>query len=155
MTTALATIGGLLGNQSRRISAVRPEVPSAIAVVGTSKDAKTSKRISRQAREERLWALLTQPEVIGYMMAIGGLVAVNNIPFSGNEEKNAYLQGLASTMSVLMGLGYAGVGDLASLSIALMAGGGSLFSNIMGSSGDIGEWYRYVNPIGWAISEWT
>jgi len=143
MTTALTTIGGLLGQQSHREVKDRPSVPSAIAVVGSVKDKKTSKRISQQAREERLWALLTQPEVVGMVMTFAGVIAANNIPFSGDEKQNDLLQGIMTTASVAMGLGYAGVGDLTGLAVAVSAGGASVLGSLVEGGADA------VNPFNW------
>jgi len=151
MVQALATtaLSAFTGQSHREVT--RQPMPSALAVIGTAKDLKTARRISREADKERIYAFLTQPEVLGYIMAIGGLALVNNIPFSNDEVKNAYIQSLASTMSVLLGLGYAGVGDLTTMLVSLMAGGGSFISGVIDevaeSTGD--TVIDKINPFNW------
>lgn len=128
-----AAAGALLGafsGQSRRNDQVRPQITSSLPVLASSSP-KMFKKLKKQADREQLFNLIMQPEVLGYLMAFGGLMLANNVPFSGNEIKNAALQGIASTLSVALGLGYAGVGDLTSLSIALAAGGASILPDIL------------------------
>jgi len=145
-STALSAFTG----QSRR-EVTRQPMPTALAVIGAAPDNKTAKRISKEADKERIYAFLTQPEVLGYIMAIGGLALVNNIPFSNDQVKNAYIQSLASTMSVLLGLGYAGVGDLTTMLVSLMAGGGSFISGVIDDVAEAGsETLRdAINPFNW------
>ena len=133
---ALAGVASAFSGQSRREIRERPQVQSALPVLATTDKARQINKIRSEAREERLFNLLSQPEVLGYLMAIGGLVASNQIPFSSDDDKNAYLQAVASTMSVAMGMGYAGVGDLTSLSVGILAGGASLFGNVFESLND-------------------
>lgn len=128
-----AAAGALLGafsGQSRRMDQLRPQITSSLPVLASSSP-KMFKKLKKQADREQLYNLIMQPEVLGYLMAFGGLMLANNVPFSGNEIKNAALQGIASTLSVALGLGYAGVGDLTSLSIALAAGGASILPDIL------------------------
>jgi len=155
MTQALAALGGLFGNQSRR-TVERQPMPSAIEAMTVAKDTRHLNKIRKQAREERLLSMLNQPEVLGFLMAFGGFYAANNIPFAsgvGNEAKNALLQGIASTMAVAMGMGYAGVGDLTGLSVATAAGGASIFGSLLGdvdlNDSSLGsDWYKYLFPWG-------
>jgi len=150
MTQALAALGGLFGNQSRR-TVERQPIPSAIEAMTVAKDSKHLNKLRKQAREERLLAMLNQPEVLGYIMAIGGLVIANNIPFSSNAGKNEMLQSIASSASILMGLGHAGVGDFTSLSVAVTTGaallGTGLIENLTeGILPDFTDMTSAINP---------
>jgi len=149
----LAPVLSAFGNQTKR-QVERPVYQSSLPALAAA-DKKHLAKLRKEASSERFYNLISQPEILGFVMAFGGLLAANNIPFSDDEEKNILLQGIASTLSVAMGMGYAGVGDLTSLSVALAAGAGSLGGSILGSSGNTGEWYRYLNPIGFLISELT
>lgn len=150
-----AILGALAGQSSRAREISRPAIPQTALALASVENPKMANKILRAAREDRLYAMLAQPEILGFILLLAGLAISNNIPFSGDEATNIYLQGIATTASVIIACGYAGVGDITSLSLALMAGGGSVFGNILGSSGDIGEWYRYINPLGWLISTVT
>jgi len=156
MVQALLT--AFAGQSRRDVSKDRPQIPSTALALAGVQDAKLAKKVLKAAKEDRLYALLAQPEILGFIMLLAGLAISNNIPFSGDKETNIYLQGVATTATTLLSLGYAGVGDITTTAVALMAGGGSIFGNILGSTGDIGdigEWYRYVNPLGWLISTVT
>lgn len=147
MVQALAgSVLGAFGNQSKRVVDRQP-IPSAVAVIGAAKDNKTAKRISKEADKERLYALLTQPEVLGLLLTFGGVVAANKIPFSSDPAENDLLQGIMTTASVVMGCGYAGVGDLTSLSLAIAAGGASVLGSLVGDAvDDVGG---AINPFNW------
>lgn len=129
---ALGGIGSALSNQSRsRQVSSRPEVQSAIPAIMAA-DKKRLKKIEKEAARERLYNLLTQPEVLGLIITLGGMIAAQNIPFSGDPQKNEVLKATATSASVLLGLGYAGVGDLTTLLVAAGAGGGSLVGDLIG-----------------------
>lgn len=135
---ALPAIAGAFSNQSRsRQPGPRPAPDSALPVL-LAADKKKLKKLSKEADKERLYNLITQPEVLGLLITLGGMLASQNIPFSGDHEKNEILKSTATTASVLMGLGYAGVGDLTTLIIALGAGGGSLIGSLV-DLGDLGS----------------
>lgn len=131
--TALAGAGTAVRgfkDQSRR-EVSRPSMPeSATATIALAKDRKQAKLALDNAREERLMYLLTQPEVIGWLVTIGGIAASQTIPFSSNKGVNEMIQGTATTASVLMGLGHAGVGDLTTAVVAGLAGVASVLSGI-------------------------
>lgn len=129
------------GSQSHR-QVDRQPMPTALTVIGTVKDNKTAKRISREADKERLYALLSQPEILGLVMTFAGVVMANKIPFSSNEAENDLLQGIMTTASVLIGCGYAGVGDLATLSLAISSGGASVLGSLVGDDANL-------NPFTW------
>lgn len=154
MTTALASLGSALaGSFSREKSGEtqRPKFPEISTAIATVKDRKTRTAMQRQADQERVFALLAQPEVLGLLMTIGGIYLSNNIRFHSNDASNAVLQSTATTASALMGLGYAGVGDLASTIVALTAGGGSLLGNLAEIvGGDLANPDSYGwNPLDW------
>jgi len=147
---ALAAIPGIFPGQSRR-EASRPEISSSLPVLAAA-EKKKLKRLEKVAREERMYQLLMQPEVMGFIMAFGGFFLANNIPFSRDQLTNDSLQAIASTMSVAMGMGYAGCGDLTSLSVAMMAGTGSfagnVLSDILSGTGDLGNFFNPLRPLG-------
>lgn len=124
-----AALGGLtsaFSNQSRdpgpssRISA--PRVDTSTAAIVAAGDPRARRAAVRNAREERLYALLTDPQIMGAMVVVGGLLASSRIPFHPDPVTNARIQGVAGGACVLMGLGRAGVGDLTSLAFATGAG---------------------------------
>lgn len=156
MVQAAATaLLGAFSNQSKREPKERPMVQSALPSLSAAPNTRVANKIAKEAREERLYNLLAQPEVLGMVMALGGLILANNVPFSADDEKNALLQSVASTMSVAMGMGYAGVGDLTSLAVAVAAGASSLMGGFIGvdglpvnhSSDQFNEWAKLLNPI--------
>lgn len=115
-----------LGSQQKR-EISRPELPSVALAMSRAQDKKQAKALAQAAREDRLVYFLSQPEVLGLLVTIAGLYASQNIPFSSNKVANEGMQSLATMASVLIGLGYAGVGDLTTLLVAGIAGGVSLF----------------------------
>lgn len=126
-TAALTGLASLLSNQSRsgdKFRGSRPQLESQTAIIA-SVDKKRLKEVKKQADKERLYNLLTQPEVMGLGIIFGGIIASQYLPFSPDPVTNAGLKSLATTSSVLVGLGHAGVGDLTTL---LIAGGSGVFS---------------------------
>jgi len=151
---ALSGILGAFSGQSRNTIAQRPIIPSAIEPMAHAKDRRTANRLSKQAREERLLAILAQPEVMGFLLTFVGMIASNKITFSDDKEKNAFLQAIGTLVSVALGMGYAGVGDLTGLSVAITAGGGSLIGGLIDlpdmdiSASNVPEWlYKLTNPL--------
>lgn len=132
MAQAIPAILGALSNQtSRRPESSRPMVETALPVLSAS-EKKRLKKLMKEADKERLYNLLVQPEVLGLILTLGGMFAAQNIPFSSDPASNEALQAAATSASVLLGLGYAGVGDLTTLLVAAGAGGGSLFGSLFG-----------------------
>jgi len=128
---ALAPILGALSNQQRATGpGSRPQVESALPAMAAA-DKRKLKTLQAEADKERLYNLLTQPEVMGLLITLGGITASNRMSFASDRERNLALQSIATTASVLLGLGYAGVGDLTTLIIALGAGGGSLIGSLI------------------------
>lgn len=144
--SALPAIASAFSSQGRtREISDRPRTESALPVI-LAADKKKLKKISREADKERLFNLLQQPEVLGLVITLGGIFASQNIPFSSDREKNEALQAVATSASVLLGLGHAGVGDLTTLVVAMGAGGGSLIGSIV-DVGDISkglDWKRLL-----------
>ena len=127
----LGAITTAVSKQTHRIRAARPAPPaSAVAVVSQAKTTKAAKLAMKQAKNERLYDLLTQPEVLGWLMTIGGILAVQNIPFHPNKAVNEMLQGTATSATVIMGMGHAGVGDLTTSIIAGLTGVASLMGGV-------------------------
>lgn len=144
----VSAIGGVLGglanafsNQSRLpgASAGPPSarVDTSTAAIVAAADPKTRRAAVRNAREERLYALLTDPQVMGALVVVGGLLASSRIPFHEDPVTNARLQGIAGGACVLMGLGRAGVGDMTSLAFA--GGAGLALGTSEGLGGQIPE----------------
>ena len=123
--SGLSALSSVFGNQSRR-DTERPQIASALPAIAAAPDAKRAKRIEKSADKERIYNLLSQPEVLGFMMTFAGITAAQLIPFSSNKVANEAIQATATTASVIMGMGYAGVGDLTTLTVAALAGAGSL-----------------------------
>lgn len=144
----IPAITGALANQSRaRSSMERPITGSALPVI-LAADKKRLKKITREADKERLYNLISQPEVLGLVITLGGMLAAQNIPFSSNKTKNEALKATATSASVLLGLGYAGVGDLTTLLVAATAGGGSLAGSLLGDAPGAGI-LDSLNPTKW------
>jgi len=149
MTTAalgtIATIGAALGKQTRGERAPRPAAPAtSTALIVASPNTKTAKLALKNAREERLLYVLTQPEIVGLATVFAGLFLANKLPFSEHEPQNSAIQGVAATTSILMGLGHAGVGDLTSLTMAAL-GGAATFSTGLGGNG--GGWFDSIQEM--------
>lgn len=144
--SALSGLLSALGSQgSRRSEVTRPTMESALPVIAAA-DKKKLKKILKEADKERLYTLLMQPEVMGLMITLGGIYAANHIPFGSNPAETEALQSIAVTASVLLGLGYAGVGDLTTLIVALGAGGFSLLGGVGGPGGGFGSSGIPYNP---------
>jgi len=144
---AAGTLLGALSSQPRK-EVPRPVVDSATNALALTSDKKIQKILLKNAREERIYNLLMQPEIMGLAIFFLGLLLANNIPFSKDEQVNNYLQGIATTGSTAIGMGYAGVGDLTSLAVALAAGAASIIPdlNIDLGEGSLG-WLKYTNPL--------
>jgi len=146
---AAAALAPILGSWAGKEKPVRtrPVNESVVPAVIAAKDVKTAKLAIKEAEKERLYNLLMQPEVIGMLMTIAGLVASQRIPFSDNEASNEGLQAAMASASVLLGLGHAGVGDMTTSIIAAVAGISSLAINInLPDLPDIPDWVSWFFP---------
>lgn len=155
-----SVLGGItqaFGNQGRSpLAQVQPRVDTSTAAIAQARDRKERRDLMRNAREERLYALLTDPQVIGAVVVLGGLMVSARAPFHDDPGTNARLRGIAAASTTLMGLGRAGVGDLTSLMVAGMAGGALGLSEGGAALGPLGAkvpgtdvpWYQLALPGG-------
>lgn len=124
VASALGAVGGLFSQQSRggAGSAVQqtptPRIDTSTAAIAQAKDRRERAALVRNAREERLVSVLTDPNVMGAATVLVGLMLSARLPFHEDPGTNARLRGLAAASMVLMGLGRAGVGDMTSLVVA-------------------------------------
>lgn len=140
-----AVVAGLtsaFGNQSRSLAAepqgfAQPRIDTSTAAIVAAADPRTRRAAVRNAREERLYAVLTDPQVMGALVVVVGLLASSRIPFHPDPVTNARIQGVSGAACVLMGLGRAGVGDLTSLVFA--SGAGLSLGTSEGLGSDLGE----------------
>lgn len=123
---ALGSIAGGIQGQTRRERSPRLPLASSTSAIVSAEDRKLAKLALKNAREERLYDLLSQPEVLGFGMTFAGIAAAQMIPFSNDRLANESIQAIATSCAVLMGLGYAGVGDLTTTVVAGLAGAASL-----------------------------
>lgn len=119
-------VAGAFANQGRSplagSAAPGPRVDTSSAAIAAAPDEKRARMVARNAEKERIYALLTDPQVLGLATVLGSLVLANRIRFAQDPGTNARVQGVAAASGCLMGLGRAGVGDLTSLVMAGMAG---------------------------------
>lgn len=108
-------MGGIASKPQAAGPAGRPDTSTAAIAVA---DPRNRRAAVANAREERLHALLTDPQIMGLLVTIGGVALATNAPFHHNKAVNAQLQALTAAAAVLMGLGRAGVGDLTTLTLA-------------------------------------
>lgn len=132
---ALAMLAGqgiqAVNNQGRAPTATLPaRVDTSTAAIAGIREPKARRAAYRNAREERLMALITDPQVMGALVTVGGMLVATHLPFSEDRITNARLQGVAAAACVLMGLGRAGVGDITTAAFA--AGAGTLVGTSQG-----------------------
>lgn len=148
-----AAAGGSLAHQSRR-DVDRPTVPSALPTIALSADNKKAiKALERQADKDKLFYILSQPEILGMIMTVGGIYASNKIKFSDDDTTNELLHSVSTMATVLIGLGYAGVGDLTTLIAAIAAGGASVFGDVDDIATDVVG--GIIRGIWRTITPWT
>jgi len=129
---AIAAVGTLLGHQSRSgVAAAPPRIDTSTAAIVNARDRKTARIARKNAEQERILALISDPQVMGLITVFGGLAAANMIPWSADPGKRNALAGIAAMSAVLMGLGRAGVGDLTTMVVA----GGAGAASALGGSG--------------------
>jgi len=115
-----AALGAFQGQRSRQVT--RPAQESALPAIIAAPDMKRAKYVSKQADKERLLNFISQPEILGLGMTLAGIYASQKIQFSDNKAVNEGIQATATSASVLIGLGHAGVGDLTTAIVAGLAG---------------------------------
>jgi len=100
-------------------------------------------RIEREKRktsqEEHLFRIVSDPQVVGLVILLGGLWAAQRIPFSEDEGQNNTLRGIATGGVVLMSISRAGIGGWPALAAAGLSG--------VASTEGIGE----LDPVGKAL----
>jgi len=138
VTAAIGSVLGALGSQRRNPDAYIPPRPdtSTLAISSAGSD-RAAKRASRNAERERIFELLRDPAVIGMITLIGGVMAAENIPLSGNDSRDVHLRSVLVGAVILMSLTRAGAGDLTTLAVATTGGlaseaGGMGISDIWG-----------------------
>lgn len=158
--SGFSSLVGGLSSQSSRPASEKPPIQSLLPYYSIAKDKKTARELKKIAEEERLYNLITQPEVLGLLMTFVGMVAAQHIPFSQNEAANEVLQGTATSAAVLIGLGHAGVGDLTTSILAGLAGITSMFGGITSGIPKVTaeiekDWWKFLLPGGAAIAGGT
>ncbi len=123
---ALGGVASAFGNQSRASAgAAPPRVDTSTAAIALARDPKMARQLRKNARDERILALVTDPQVMGLLVTFGGLAAASRIPFHPDPDTNARVQGLAAAAAVLMGLGLWGwLRATSGASVWLTGGGG-------------------------------
>lgn len=146
LTTVGSAAGSALLNQSRKPRVEKPDPVSALPAIAMAPDTKTRNVLRKEADKERLYNFITQPEVLGLAMTIAGIYASQRIKFSDNLITNESIQATATTASILIGLGHAGVGDLTTGIVAGVGGMASLTDawtagaqGIVEEIGDVGQ----------------
>lgn len=83
----------------------------------------------KAAQEQRLMAIIADPQVLGLVTLLGGLCVAQRLPYSDDETRNDLLRGIATSGVVLAALSRAGLGGWQALVAAGAAGGagGGLF----------------------------
>jgi hypothetical protein len=136
ISTTIGAVAGALGKQSRSpTTALVREDKSSLAIASSMTD-KRAKQVLRNAQDERLMALLTDPAIIGILALVVGLYLTEKIPWSEDEERKVTLRTVAQSGVILTSLGRAGVGDLTTLSVAGIAGIAGLFGGGSWLTGD-------------------
>jgi len=91
----------------------------------TSDLVKLEREKSRAAREARVMAVLTDPQVVGLITLLGGLWAAQQLHFSDDETRNNALRGIATSGIALMAISRAGLGGWPAVAAAGIAGAAS------------------------------
>jgi hypothetical protein len=86
----------------------------------------------KTAREERLVKVLTDPQMMGLITLLGGLVVAQRLPYSDDETRNEVLRGIATSGVVLASLSRAGLPGWQSLAAAGVAGAATVGTGSVG-----------------------
>lgn len=105
-----------------------PRADTSTVAIAAARDRRTARLAAKNARAERLTALLQDPQIMGTLTVLGGLMVSMNMPFSADKDQNAAMRAIAAASCVLMGLGRAGVGDLTTLTVAGSTAAAALFT---------------------------
>ena len=87
-----------------------------------SQAVKVEREKRKTAQEERLMALVTDPQMVGLITLLGGLYVAQRIPYSEDEVQNNTLRAIATSGVVLASLSRAGLGGWPALAAAGVAG---------------------------------
>lgn len=151
LAALVPTVLGALGNQRSSVAAAAPagRLESSTAAIALAPTNQARRAAAANADKERLFALLTDPQILGLLTVFGGLLVANKIRFSDNYLANKGLRSMATASSILLGLGRAGVGDLTCMSMAAAAGAISMADPGSGSgSGSGGSAASALGPTG-------
>lgn len=152
MTTAIAGIvSSLLGGFGSKGAAPagRQREDTSTPALALAKDLQLARLALKNAREERAYAVLTDPLVLGTLVTIGGVLVAANLPFHSDPKVNLGLQGVAASSAVLMGLGRAGCGDMTTLAMAAGTAGILALSGIDSSDKpDAPGWFNWLYGLG-------
>lgn len=77
----------------------------------------------KTVREERMTRLLCDPQLMGLVTLLGGLVVAQRLPYSDDPTRNDLLRGIATSGVVLAALSRAGLGGWQALAASGVAGG--------------------------------
>ena len=125
IAAAGALLGGVTSAFSRQTRApggsAGPRADTSTIAIAATTDKAARKAALKNAQQERVLALLSDPQVMGLLITFGGVLAAQYIPWAENPKRRAALTALTTSSAVLMGLGRAGVGDLTSLTMAAAA----------------------------------
>ena len=92
----------------------------------------------KTANQERMWQLLSDPALLGALVAVGGIMLTQRMTFSGDASANEDLRALATASVVLIGTSRAGLGGTSSALLAAgagIAGSGQTVANLSGANG--------------------
>lgn len=121
---------------------------SVVPFMAATKDKKTLKAIKCEADKDRLMYLISQPEIVGLLVTLGGIFAAQNIRFTQDNTSNEAAQAAATSAAIIMGMGHAGVGDLTTAVFAGLGGVASLLSGV-----NIGDVIPSESELGNAVIE--
>lgn len=124
--SALSGIAGMFSGQGKSAAAVAPPQPridTSTQAIAMARDGHVARTALKNADRERLYAILTDPQVLGLACVLGGVLLSANAQFHPNRSVNGQLRGIAAGSCVLLGLGRAGVGDMTTLSVAALTAG--------------------------------
>lgn len=153
IVSALGALGGIFAGQGRSggapPAAPVPRVDTSTQAIALARDGATARAAARNADKERLYSLLTDPQVLGVACALGGTLLAANMQFHANRTVNGQLRGLTAGSCMLMGLGRAGVGDMTSLSVAALTAGVLGMAGLAEDIGDSGSGSGSGSPSAW------
>lgn len=73
-------------------------------------------------QQDRLWAIVSDPQVLGLLVFLGGLYATQHIRFAEDDTRDNALRGIATSGVALISLSRAGLGGWPAVAAAGVAG---------------------------------